>query len=197
MENEILNLFAQYEMLSFHEIQNLTKTRSNRLAYHLKKLLRVNKIEKQHKLYKLAINSEFLIPYLSTKHAIIPVVLVLIKNKGSIFLIKRTKRPFKGKWGLPGGRLLVGESPEKAAKRIMKEKCAVEITNPQIEKIALEHVKKQDKIIHSFILMLVIAKTDSPLKMTPLKKKANIIKSDYHLITTQTRAPLETIYSQD
>ena len=40
MENEILKLFAFNDKLRFNEIEDFLKTRSNKLSYHLKKLVK-------------------------------------------------------------------------------------------------------------------------------------------------------------
>ncbi len=197
MEEKILNLFAHNESLSFKEIQKSLKIRSNNLAYHLKKLIKDNKLEKSNKEYRLSPDSEYLIPYMSEKQAVIPVVLVLIKHKGRAFLVKRTKRPYLGLLGLPGGRLLVGESPEEAAKRIAR-KFNIKINNQKIEKIFLEHIKKKNKIIHSFILILVSAKAISKINLTDIQKnKPRIIKSDYFLIKSKSSSPLMPINSKE
>ena len=51
--------------------------------------------------------------------------LVCPKNK-KILLVKRAKNPGKGLWGLPGGFIEKGESPETAAKRELKEETALD-----------------------------------------------------------------------
>jgi len=197
MEEKILNLFAHNELLSFNEIQKSLKIRSNNLAYHIKKLLSSNKLEKTNKEYRLSPESEYLIPYMSEKQAVIPVVLILIKGKGNAFLVKRTKRPYLGLLGLPGGRLLVGESPKEAAKRIAK-KFNIEIIGASIEKIFLEHIKKKGRIIHSFILILVSARAISKINLTNIRKnKSKIIKSDYYIIKSKSPFPLMPIHSKE
>ena len=56
--------------------------------------------------YGLSETAESLIPYLSSKRAVLPVVLICIGNSKKCFLIKRDKRPFKGKLSLPGGEIV-------------------------------------------------------------------------------------------
>jgi len=99
---------------------------------------------------------------------------------------------------LPGGRLIIGESIPNAVKRIMKEKHNLEAKMTKINSISLEHVKKSGKILHSFILILVSAKTKE-LELTNIdKNKLRIIKSDYHLIKNSGKKAklLEEIYSK-
>lgn len=183
MENKILNLFLYNHKLKFNEIEKEIKIRSNQLAYHLKNLVEKEIVKKEAKGYKLADNFEHLIPYLSEKNSVLPVILIAIKDKKNIFLIKRHKRPFKGELSLPGGRILLGENIQKATKRIMKEKfnlnCKLEKTNS----VSLEHVRKNGKTIHSFLLILVTAKTHDKIEFSDLdKNKSKIISSDYKLL---------------
>jgi ADP-ribose pyrophosphatase YjhB (NUDIX family) len=55
----------------------------------------------------------------------LPGVLALVVKDGKILLVKRAKDPDKDKWGLPGGLIEDGESPELAAMRELFEETAV------------------------------------------------------------------------
>ena len=180
MENKILELFLCNNKLKFSEIEKSLKVRSNKLSYHLKNLVKKNILTKKQDCYELSETAEHLIPYLSDKRAVLPVVLVHIGNKKEAFLFVRNKKPFKGMLSLPGGRLLVNESIKHAAERIMKEKFNVKSDFKKIVSVSLEHVKKQN-IIHSFLLILVSASAN--LDLTNVNKnKSKIIPSDYKLI---------------
>ncbi len=180
-ENKILDLFLYNNKLRFNEIEKNLKIRSNKLSYHLKKLIKTGILTKKQDSYELSEPAEHLIPYLSSKKAVLPVILIYIGNKNKAFLYKRQKRPFKGFLSLPGGRLLIKESIADAAKRIMKEKFNTEIKFKKINSVSLEQVKKSDKTIHSFLLILVSAESKTPLTEIN-KNKSKIIPSDYKLI---------------
>ena len=122
MEKKILSLFLYKHKLKFNEIEKQLKIRSNKLTYHLKKLIKQKVLEKQEGYYKLSETSENLIPYITSKQSVLPVILVAIEKNKKIFLYKREKRPYKNKLSLPGGRILLGETISKTTKRIMKEK---------------------------------------------------------------------------
>jgi 8-oxo-dGTP diphosphatase len=51
----------------------------------------------------------------------------LIVKDGCVLLVKRAKEPNKGMWGIPGGRLELGETYSEAAKRELLEECSIEI----------------------------------------------------------------------
>ncbi len=198
MEKEIIKLFLTNNKLKFNEIEKSLKIRSNKLDYHLKKLLTKKILERKNEFYSLTETSEYLIPYISEKNHVLPVVLITIGNKGKVFLYKRVKRPYKNKLSLPGGRILLGENIKDSVKRIMKEKFKINSTFKKINSISLEHVKKNKKIIHSFLLILVTATTkEKPLLTNTKENKSKIIKSDYKLITNNSNKELdiETIIS--
>lgn len=179
-----MELFLYRNKLKFSEIEKQLKIRSNKLAYHLKKLIHQGILEKQSETYFLSETAEYLIPYLSSKKTPLPVILIRIGNKKEVFLVKRKKRPYKDFLSLPGGRLLNNESTFSAAKRIMSEKYSIKIIPKKILSVALEHVKGKNSPLYSFILILIEAKAISPLTLTPLKEnKGKIISSDYKLIT--------------
>lgn len=182
---DILKLFQYHQKMKFSDIEKALKVRSNKLAYHIKNLTKKGILIKEGKYYILSESSEYLIPYLSEKKAMLPVILIHIgKNKkGLLFL--RKKRPFKDKLGLPGGRPLTGESISNSVQRIMKEKFNINAKLNQIHSISLEHLKNKNsaKNIHSFLLIFVSASTKDKITLTNLEKnKPSIITSDYLLI---------------
>ncbi len=180
MENKILELFLYNNSLKFSEIEKSLKTSSNKLTYHLKQLVKRGVLVKNGDFYELSDASEVLIPYLSDKRAVLPVVLVHIGSDKEAFLYERVKKPFKGLLSLPGGRLLVNESVEQAAVRIMKEKFNTKIKFRGVRSVSLEHVKREE-VIHSFLLILVSAEADVELTKVN-ENKLKIIPSDYKLV---------------
>lgn len=193
MEKKILETFLYNEKLKFNEIEKILGARSNKLAYYLKKLLNKEILKKDNDYYRLNEKHEHIIPYITDRKSILPVILISIKkDKENIFLHKRKKRPFKGKLSLPGGRILLKESIKQATKRIMKEKFRIKCKFKKINSISLEHVKKQNKILHSFILIFVSATTNQKLNYTNISKnKSGIISSDYNLIKNHLNKKIE------
>ena len=51
--------------------------------------------------------------------------LVVVDNQERVFLVKRSVAPKKGFWCLPGGFMELGETPEKAALRELKEETGL------------------------------------------------------------------------
>ncbi len=183
MKKDILNVFLYRDKLRFSEIKDKTELRSNNLAYHLKKLISKGILIKNRENYMLSEKYEHLIPYITEKQAILPVLLVVAEKKGKYFLYHRDKRPYNNFLSLPGGRILVGENMKTATKRIMKEKFGISCVFKGVKSISLEHVRKKRKIIHSFLLMLVSVSTGEDIKYYDLEKnRKNIIRSDYFLL---------------
>ena len=191
MENQILTLFAHEPQLTFSNIKERIKIRSNLLSYWLKKMIQKGIIIKSGRLYKLAESSEHLVPYLSENKSTLPVILIILRNKNKVFLHKREKRPYKGLLSIPGGRLLIGESINDAARRIMKVKFGVNIEKISIKSIHLEHVKKNKSVVYSFLLITTQAATRDTLNFIDFKKvRAKIIPSDYQIINSTSDDPI-------
>lgn len=183
MEQRILRLFLYKDKLKFNEIEKDLKIRSNKLVYHLKKLIQKGIIEKAGEDYLLSEVSENLIPYLSEKKSSLVTVLIHLGEKEKCFLYKRNKRPYKDKLSLPGGRILLGESLSDCVKRIMKDKHQIDCKLERIHSVSLEHVTRNKKVMHSFLLIFVTAKTKDRIELINFEKnKKNIISSDYKLL---------------
>ena len=185
MEGKILNLFLYSHKLKFNQIEKGVGERSNKVSYYLTKLVDKNILVKSGENYELTGVAEKMIPYLSSKKSVLPVILIHLGDKDRCFLIKRKKRPFKEMLGLPGGRLLVGESIEEGAKRIMGDKFGVNVSFRKVCSVGLENVFDKGKLVHSFLLIFVRAKLVSgELCLLDVKEvKKEVIESDYKLIT--------------
>jgi ADP-ribose pyrophosphatase YjhB (NUDIX family) len=195
---DILKLFQYNQKMKFVDIEKALKVRSNKLAYHLKSLTKKGILVKQNNYYFLSETSEHMIPYLSEKSSVLPVILIHIGDNKNCFLYKRTKRPYSNLLSLPGGRILLGESLEQATKRIMKEKFNMNVKLKKINSVSLEHVKKNKRIIHSFLLIFIKATTNDKISLVDIQKSKNkIISSDYKLIkSSDSEININTIYSR-
>ena len=177
--------------MKFNEIEKALNIRSNKLVYHLKNLIKKQIIEKQDEFYSLSETAEILIPYISNKNPVLPIVIIHIGDDKKCFLWKRNKRPYKELLSLPGGRLILGENLKQAVKRIMKEKFNMNARLKHIHSISLEHIRKKNKIIHSFLLIFVSASSNE-IKLTDIgKNKKHIIKSDFFLIKNHLNKKLD------
>ena len=60
---------------------------------------------------------------------VIPILCVdvVIRDKDKFLLVKREKEPLRGRWWVPGGRVLKGETITTAAKRKMKEELGINV----------------------------------------------------------------------
>jgi len=183
MKKRILALFAFNHKLKFSDMEKALNIRSNKLAYHLKSLVRKGSLEKQGDCYNLGENSEHIIPYLSEKNSVLSVILIHIGNNKKCFFHERKKRPFKGMLSLPGGRILTGESIKTAVKRLMNEKFNISAELKKVNSISVEHLRKKNKILYTYLLVFVSASSKDKIRLEEIEKnKKNIITSDYLLL---------------
>lgn len=190
MEEKILEQFLYADKLKFSEIEKALKVRSNLLNYHLKKLVSKGVLVKNKESYELSESSEYLIPYLSSKKHVLSVVLVHVGDNKSSFLVERKKRPYKGRLSLPGGRLIMGESIEEGAKRILKKFGVFMIKFNSVRSVRLEHLKRNGKIVASYLLIYCGAEADCEL-ISLRENKSKIIESDYKLMTEDFKKRLD------
>jgi len=193
----IFKLFLRNSKLKFHEIEDKTTLRSNHLAYHLARMQKEGLIEKRDENYRLTKNAERYLPIfphtITQSMSPVPIVLICVTNKDKILMIKRNNRPYKGYWSLIGGKMLLEENFAETARRLVKEKSGLDITNESMNAVLQERVQEEGTIKHNFILFLMKAKTKQSkiieshygeLKWLSIKdiEKENIIPSDYWLI---------------
>ena len=63
---------------------------------------------------------------------------------GKLLFLFRAKEKAEGNcWGVPGGKLEVGETPEEAAIRELKEETGIEVIQSQIQFLRSLYMKKQ------------------------------------------------------
>lgn len=152
---DIFKLFIDSEKLKFSEIEKRIGIRSNMVSYHLGEMVKEGLLEKQGDHYQLTAKAETYIPLfeLVTGQEISPVAVVLaaVLHEGKILLIKRQKRPYKGYWALPGGKILLGESIPEASARIVEGKARVKANFSSSNAIMYENVVQDDIIKHGFI----------------------------------------------
>ena len=194
---KVFQLFLKNRQLRFSDIEEGVGIRSNNLSYHLEQLQKDGVITKDGELYTLTDKAEQMIPFFNQmtgkEVGVMPVVLVAIHNKGKICLLKREKRPYKGYWGLIGGKPKLQESIPEAALREAKEETGLECEFDKINAIVHERVNEEGTMKHAFLLMLTTVKPKSdklweseegkvawfdPEKLD----KSTIIPSDYWMI---------------
>ncbi|PIN74363.1 hypothetical protein COV20_00370 [Candidatus Woesearchaeota archaeon CG10_big_fil_rev_8_21_14_0_10_45_16] len=96
--------------MTFNELWN-KKGRSNRFAYHVKKLQESNLIKKDDQgKYKLTTKGKKRVAYLESltgDRCELPIVavIILVTDGDKVLLYERAKEPFYGYWGAHGGKL--------------------------------------------------------------------------------------------
>lgn len=124
MENKILKKFSKSQGLKFNDIKG--DLASNKISYHLKKLVTEGYLKKEQDHYILTDEGEERLCYLESKDKQIkqPIhdVFLLPYKNGRYVIQKRTKRPFLGIKIPIGARIRKGDSIfETASKKLEKD----------------------------------------------------------------------------
>lgn len=162
-KDSIFRQFLYSHKLRFSELEKLTGLRSNDLAYHLKRMVEDGVLDNDGEAYSLSSSAEKMIPYFSSDMSPLPVLLIDVRVDGKVLLIKREKRPYFGKWTMPGGRLRLGEKFSESVVRIVKEKTFLDVEFDCVASVGNERVY-DDEVKHGFVLIYVRAKALSEIK---------------------------------
>jgi len=60
------------------------------------------------------------------------VAAVVVRDDERILLVRRGREPAKGRWGLPGGLVELGETLAEALQRELREECGIEVEPGQV-----------------------------------------------------------------
>lgn len=152
MEDKILKRFSRHKKLKFNDLKE--ETESNKLSYHLKKLIEENLLEKNEDLYTLTDKGEEKLCYLEDKGSLkqpIQDVFLLPFRDGKFVVQKRTKRPFLEVIIPIGARIRKGESIFETAKKKFKKDTGM-TGDLHFKGIVDTKTFKQDKLFLHHIL---------------------------------------------
>lgn len=78
----------------------------------------------------------------------------VIHKDGKFLMVRRRFEPNKGRWALPGGLLELGEDPEEAAKREVREELGLEVEVEGLLQVANEVILDDaGKVRYHFVLV--------------------------------------------
>jgi len=162
---EIFKILSENKKLTFNTIVKMTKIRSNKLSYQLNLMKEKNFVINTDGNYSLSIESQKLIPYFSQifkkEVGVLPVVLGIVKNENKILLIQRKKMPYKGYWGLFGGKQISGETIPETIEREVFEEAKIKAKFSKYNGIIYERLKENDQFKNSFLFLITTLTTDS------------------------------------
>ena len=122
----------------------------------------------------------------------IPSVGAVILKDDHILLIQRGQAPAKGKWTLPGGVVELGESPEDALIREIKEECHLDIRVQKVVKVINRIIRDDQKnIIYHYIILDYLAhcQSEKSCQELPLQPGSDVMNVRW--------VPLKDIASYD
>jgi len=89
----------------------------------------------------------------------IPAVLAVVVRAGNVLLVRRANPPDQGLWGLPGGRMEMGETHLDAALRELKEETGLMADAPRLLTVLdfIEH-DSAGALAHHFAMIAVLCR---------------------------------------
>jgi len=92
------------------------------------------------------------------EYPLLGVAVTVWRDDGRVLLVQRGKPPNYGQWNIPGGLVELGERLEEAARREIREECAIEITAPQIfTTVDILDYDDEGRIRYHYILLEMLA----------------------------------------
>jgi ADP-ribose pyrophosphatase YjhB (NUDIX family) len=156
----IFSLFLTNSEHKFSDISKAIGLRTNLLNYYLRDFLKQGILQKEDDYYRVSGSAEYLIPFFQqltgSERLKLPVVLVAIVKKDKVLLIKRDKRPYKGYWGLLGGKIRFNERLFDTAVRTAMNEAGLRIKCVSVCHVADEFLC-ESFVKHGWLLFLVKA----------------------------------------
>ena len=92
------------------------------------------------------------------EYPLLGVAVTVWRDDGRVLLVQRGKPPNYGQWNIPGGLVELGERLEEAARREIREECAVEISPPEIfTTVDLLDYDDEGRIRYHYVLLEMLA----------------------------------------
>jgi ADP-ribose pyrophosphatase YjhB (NUDIX family) len=197
---KIFELFLNKHKLKFSQIEKDLKIRSNMVSYHLECMVKDALLKKSGEYYELTKEAEKYIPIFSNitgkELAATPALLVAIVHKDRVLLLKRDKRPYKGYWGIIGGKLRFDQDVEAGSVKLALEKTGLKTSFSSLNSVMHESVMDEGTLKHSFLSLFTvvrakdvnIAKPDTKWVKVKDLAKEDIIPSDLWLLKKKLRS---------
>ena len=171
-KSSILGLLMR-EPLSFSEILKKSGLHDHgQLNYHLRLLLREGIIEKKEEKYHVTGLGERLGVYLNQfqskeMYPISVVAPLIYDEKKRVLMVKRLVNPQKGRYGFPGGKVLLGETLFDAAEREVFEETGLRIKGKKVLGFIPSLVYKNGALsFHAYIIPVLMQGVSSDVKIT-------------------------------
>lgn len=100
---------------------------------------------------------------------------IVIKTSKGILLTKRSIEPLKGRWHIPGGTILMGETIENAIKRISKEELNVKVKTKKMVGVIEYDIKNYFSQPVGLVFLVKIISSNN-IKLDKQSNDANFFK---------------------
>ena len=182
-QREIVLKLAYSDLLTFNQLWD-KKEDSNKLAYHLNRLVKLGLAKKSKNGYSLTERGKALTAFLDTKgvETTFPTLayIVLVKNNGRLLCQERLKQPFKTLHSFPSGQVPFGTTAHDAARNGLLEQTGIRVD--KLRHKGIEEIKTfegEQLLYHHILLIFETESTDIQLKQTPKAKNLWLTAKEY------------------
>ena len=89
---------------------------------------------------------------------LVAVAAVVIRDDGRVLLVQRGQDPGKGRWGLPGGLVELGETLAQALQRELREECGIKVEPGEVLGIVESRVRdEQGRLRFHYVIIDFLA----------------------------------------
>jgi len=99
--------------------------------------------------------------------------LVIFSREGIVFS-KRDIPPYRGQWHLPGGRVFMRESIQKAIDRIVLVELDIEVSQPKL--LGYIEYPREQKVFHSISMVFKVQKKSGEIRGSFQAQKVKVLK---------------------
>ena len=196
-QKNILDQLRQTPVMRYSQLQP-DDVESSHFKYHLNQLIKDKLVEKKGRgLYGLTQAGQAAVDKLSSgrvnPHQTPKVITyTLLQDDDNYYLQIKDKEPYLGLLNMVGGKLHLGETPEIAAKREVKEKVGLELNNLVLKGVAQIKISQADNLLSHVEAFVFVGHVDEN-GTTDLEKVVKTDLSKHQDLAPDLRAVIDTI----
>lgn len=165
IQKHIVDLLRESESKRYSELQP-DGVESSHFKYHLNQLIQDEFVEHTSRgVYSLSLKGQAMVDLIS-KYSVIPaktpkiISYILLRDSDNYYLQLKPKAPFRETLNLIAGKAHVGESPENAAHRELREKIGFDVDQLELAGVATIRITEEDILVSHMAAFVFVGEYD-------------------------------------